>query len=474
MNQEKKFLALAEQPVGRLLMQYAIPAITAMIASSLYNIVDGIFIGQAMGENAISGLALTSPLMNLTAAFGSMVGVGGSTIMSVRLGQKDYQTARLILGNIVMMNIVLGLSLGVTLIFFLNPILRFFGASDATLPFSHEYMLILLSFNAVTHMYFGLNAMLRSTNRPRTAMYATFTTVFINTLLDALFILVFRWGIAGAAWATAISQAIVLLWQIRNFRRKDDIIRLERSIFKPSGRIMREAITIGLPQFLINACACLVSICFTRAMSTYGGDVAVGAYGIIGRLHLLVVFIVIGINQALQPIAGYNYGAQLYTRLVNVLKYAIIAATAVSTCGFLLGTFLAGEFVSLFAADAPEMVKTATHGLRISVLIFPFIGMQIVSGSFFQSIGYPGKSIFLSLTRQLIFLLPGLYILPHLFSDPLEGVWYSMPISDAAATLLSAYVLTAEVRRLRRATDGTPLKFQQDPVTRICRTQESS
>ncbi len=458
MKQEKKLLALAEQPVGRLLMQYAIPAITAMIASSLYNIVDGIFIGQGVGENAIAGLALTAPLMNLTAAFGAMVGVGGSTIMSVRLGQKDYQTARLILGNVMMMNVVLGLMLGAVLIFFLNPILRFFGASDATLPFSHEYMLILLSFNAVTHLYFGLNAMLRSTNRPRTAMYATFATVFINTLLDALFILVFHWGIAGAAWATAISQAIVLLWQLVLFRRKDDIIRLERSIFKPSRHIMREAITIGLPQFLINACACLVSISFTRAMSTYGGDVAVGAYGIIGRLHMLVVFIVIGINQALQPIAGYNYGAQLYTRLVNVLKYAIIAATVVSTCGFLLGTFLAEEFVSLFAADAPEMVQTATHGLHISVLLFPLIGMQIVSGSFFQSIGYPAKSIFLSLTRQLIFLLPGLYILPHLFADPLEGVWYSMPISDAAATLLSAYLLIAEVRRLRRATDGTPLK----------------
>lgn len=458
MKQEKNLLALAEQPVGRLLMQYAIPAITAMIASSLYNIVDGIFIGQGVGEHAIAGLALTAPLMNLTSAFGAMVGVGGATIMSVRLGQKDYKTARLILGNVVMLNIVFGIALGILLLLLLDPILRFFGASAVTLPHSLEYMQILLLFNAVTHLYFGLNAMLRATNRPRTAMYATFATVFVNTILDAIFILVFKWGIAGAAWATAISQAIVLVWQYHLFRRKDDIIRLERSIFHPSRRIMAEAITIGLPQFLINACACLVSISFTRSMATYGGDVAVGAYGIIGRLHMLVVFIVVGINQALQPIAGYNYGAQLYTRLINVLKYAVLAATAVSTCGFLLGTFLAREFVSLFAADAPEMVRTATHGLRVSVMLFPFIGMQIVSGSFFQSIGYPAKSIFLSLTRQLIFLLPGLYILPHLFADPVEGVWYSMPISDAGATLLSACLLIREVRKLRQVPDGTPLK----------------
>lgn len=450
MKQEKDFLVLAEKPVGHLLLQYAIPAITAMVASSLYNMVDGIFIGQGVGENAISGLALTAPIMNLTAAVGAMIGVGGSTVMSVRLGQQDYRTARKILGNVVILNLALGFVLALALIATLNPVLRFFGASEATLPYAHEYMFILLAFNPVTHLYFGLNAMLRSTNRPKCAMYATFATVGINTVLDALFILVFKWGIAGAAWATAISQAIVLVWQCRLFRQKDHIIRLERSIFVPSARIMTEATTIGLPQFLVNACACLVSICFTRSMTNYGGDTAVGAYGIIGRLAMLVVFVVIGINQALQPIAGYNYGAQRYDRLIKVLNYAVIAATVVSTTGFVLGTFFAEPFVRLFAANAEEMVQTAAHGLRISVLFFPFIGMQIVSGAFFQSIGYPAKSIFLSLTRQLIFLLPCLFLLPHIFSDPLEGVWYSMPVSDAAATILSAWLLVREVKKLKK------------------------
>lgn len=450
MKKEKDFLALAEQPVGRLLMQYAIPAITAMVASSLYNIADGIFIGQGVGGDAISGLALTAPLMNLTAAVGAMIGVGGSTIMSVRLGQQDYATARKILGNVVLLNLTLGILLGAILIATLAPVLQFFGASDATLPYAHEYMLILLAFNPITHLYFGLNAMLRATNRPKSAMYATFYTVGLNIVLDALFILVFKWGIAGAAWATATSQAIVLVWQYHLFRHKGDVIRLERSIMRPSARIMREATIIGLPQFLINACACLVSINFTRAMTTYGGDTAVGAYGIVGRLAMLVVFIVIGINQALQPIAGYNYGAQRYDRLIQVLKYAVAAATAVSTTGFVLGTFFAEPLVRLFANDAEAMVQTATHGLRISVMFFPFIGMQIVSGSFFQSIGYPAKSIFLSLTRQLIFLLPGLYLLPLIFSDPLEGVWYSMPVSDAAAAIVSAWLLASEVNKLKK------------------------
>ena len=449
MSQEQKFLELGERPVGQLLLSYAIPAITAMIASSLYNIVDGIFIGQGVGQNAIAGLALTNPLMNLTAAFGAMVGVGGATLMSVKLGQKDYTKARKILGNVILMNVGLGIILGLALLLFLNPILRFFGASEATLPFANEYMAILLVFNAVPHVYLGLNAQLRSTNRPRLAMYATFGTVIINCILDPLFIFGFHWGIAGAAWATVIAQACLLVWEWQLFRKPGDLIRIEREIFHPDLKIMREAIVIGLPQFLVNSCACLVSIFFTRAMATYGGDIAVGAYGIDGRLAMLTVFVVIGINQALQPIAGYNYGAQKFDRLIGVLKYAVIAATVVTTIGFLLGMFCAEPFVRLFASDSPEMVQVGAHGMRIMVLVFPFIGMQIVSGAFFQSIGYPGKSIFLSLTRQMIFLLPCVILLPRFFANPLEGVWYAMPISDLAATILSAWLLIAEVQKLR-------------------------
>lgn len=359
MDQTEKFNVLGEKPVGKLLMQYAIPAIVAMTASSIYNIIDGIFIGQGVGKEAIMGLALTAPVMSLTAAFGAMVGVGAATLMSVRLGQKDYTTAKKILGNVLIMNIVMGVTLGFVLQLCLTPILRFFGASDATLPFAHDFMTIILAGNVVTHLYLGLNALLRSTNRPMKAMYATFGTVGLNCIFAPIFIFVLGWGIRGAATATVLAQFCMLLWQLKLFSSNNDLIRLSRDIFHPDTRIMRESLVIGLPPFLINLCACMVTIFITRSMTQYGGDVAVGAYGISNRLILFVVMIVIGLNQGMQPIAGYNYGAQKYDRLIGVVKRAMLVATVFTTCGFLIGQFGAETFATLFAKDAPELIAAA-------------------------------------------------------------------------------------------------------------------
>lgn len=456
MEQTEKFNELGEKPVGRLLMNYAIPAIVAMTASSVYNIVDGIFIGQGVGKEAIMGLALTGPVMSLTAAFGAMVGVGASTLMSVRLGQKDYKTAQHILGNVVIMNVIMGLALGLTLQVFLTPILRFFGASDATLPHAHAFMTVILSGNVVTHLYLGLNALLRSTNRPMKAMYATFGTVGLNCVFAPLFIFVFGWGIRGAAAATVLAQSCMLVWQLRLFSNRNDFIHFRRDTMHLQRRIVGESLLIGLPPFLINLCACLVAVIVTRSMTQYGGDVAVGAFGISNRLVLFVVMVVIGLNQGMQPIAGYNYGARKYDRLISVLKKAIFFATIITTTGFLVGTFFARPCVTLFAKDAPELIDEAARGLRLVVTLFPVIGMQIVSTAFFQSIGMPGKSIFLSLTRQLLFLLPALLILPHLFEDKVMGVWCAMPLSDAVAALVAAVMLTTQVRKFRRQSAGIP------------------
>lgn len=450
MDQTEKFNVLGEKPVGKLLMQYAIPAIVAMTASSIYNIIDGIFIGQGVGKEAIMGLALTAPVMSLTAAFGAMVGVGAATLMSVRLGQKDYATAKKILGNVLIMNIVMGVTLGFVLQLCLTPILRFFGASDATLPFAHDFMTIILAGNVVTHLYLGLNALLRSTNRPMKAMYATFGTVGLNCIFAPIFIFVLGWGIRGAATATVLAQFCMLLWQLKLFSSKSDLIRLSRDIFHPDTRIMRESLVIGLPPFLINLCACMVTIFITRSMTQYGGDVAVGAYGISNRLILFVVMIVIGLNQGMQPIAGYNYGAQKYDRLIGVVKRAMLVATVFTTCGFFIGQFGAETFATLFAKDAPELIAAATKGLHVATLFFPIIGMQIVSTAFFQSIGMPGKSIFLSLTRQLIFLLPAILILPHVFNDKVLGVWTALPTADCASCVVSAIMMVVQLRKFRR------------------------
>lgn len=452
MEQSKtnQFNVLAEKPVGSLLMQYAIPAIVAMAASSVYNIIDGIFIGQGVGAEAIMGLALTGPLMSLTAAFGAMVGVGAATLMSVKLGQKDYGTAQKILGNVVIMNLTLGIVLGLLLLVFINPILRFFGASDVTLPYARNFMSIILVGNVVTHMYLGLNALLRSTNRPQKAMCATIGTVVLNCILAPIFIFVLGWGIRGAATATIMAQMIMLTWQLRLFSNKDELIHLNRSIIKLDVKIVKESLLVGLPQFLINLCACLVAAMMTRSLTTYGGDMAVGAFGICNRFILFIVMVVIGLNQGMQPIAGYNFGARRYDRVLGVLNKALIFGSVITLTGFVIGVFFPTPFVSVFAKDSPELIKMSAHALSCMVMMFPIVGIQIVSTAFFQSIGYAPKSIFLSLTRQLIFLVPAIFILPHLYADPLEGLWHAAPVADGLASVLAITLLVLQVKKFKK------------------------
>ena len=465
MEQSKtnQFNVLAEKPVGSLLMQYAIPAIVAMAASSVYNIIDGIFIGQGVGAEAIMGLALTGPLMSLTAAFGAMVGVGAATLMSVKLGQKDYGTAQKILGNVVIMNLTLGIVLGLLLLVFINPILRFFGASDVTLPYARNFMSIILVGNVVTHMYLGLNALLRSTNRPQKAMCATIGTVVLNCILAPIFIFVLGWGIRGAATATIMAQMIMLTWQLRLFSNKDELIHLNRSIIKLDVKIVKESLLVGLPQFLINLCACLVAAMMTRSLTTYGGDMAVGAFGICNRFILFIVMVVIGLNQGMQPIAGYNFGARRYDRVLGVLNKALIFGSIITLTGFVIGVFFPTPFVSVFAKDSPQLIKLSAHALSCMVMMFPIVGIQIVSTAFFQSIGYAPKSIFLSLTRQLIFLGPAIFILPHLYADPLEGLWHAAPVADGLASVLAITLLVLQVKKFKKQMQA-PVENMHTPL----------
>lgn len=465
MEQSKtnQFNVLAEKPVGSLLMQYAIPAIVAMAASSVYNIIDGIFIGQGVGAEAIMGLALTGPLMSLTAAFGAMVGAGAATLMSVKLGQKDYGTAQKILGNVVIMNLTLGIVLGLLLLVFINPILRFFGASDVTLPYARNFMSIILVGNVVTHMYLGLNALLRSTNRPQKAMCATIGTVVLNCILAPIFIFVLGWGIRGAATATIMAQMIMLTWQLRLFSNKDELIHLNRSIIKLDVKIVKESLLVGLPQFLINLCACLVAAMMTRSLTTYGGDMAVGAFGICNRFILFIVMVVIGLNQGMQPIAGYNFGARRYDRVLGVLSKALIFGSVITLTGFVIGVFFPTPFVSVFAKDSPQLIKLSAHALSCMVMMFPIVGIQIVSTAFFQSIGYAPKSIFLSLTRQLIFLVPAIFILPHLYADPLEGLWHAAPVADGLASVLAITLLVLQVKKFKKQMQA-PVENMHTPL----------
>ena len=437
MTAQKTPTALGTESIGKLLMQYAVPAIIAMTASSLYNMVDSIFIGHGVGTMALSALALTFPLMNLGAAFGALVGVGAATLISVKLGQKDYDTAQRVLGNVFVLNILLGLAFTVIVFPFLNPILYFFGGSDETVEYARQFMEIILLGNVVTHLYLGLNAVLRASGHPKQAMYATIATVAINTILAPIFIFMFDWGIRGAAIATVSAQVIALLWQLKQFNNANELLHFRRGIFRLKRKIVFDSLAIGMSPFLMNLAACLIVILINQGLKKYGGDLAIGAFGI-----------VMGLNQGMQPIAGYNFGAKLYDRVNKVLKLTIIYATCVTTFGFLVGMLAPNLVVGIFTSDA-ELTELSATGLRITVMFFPIIGFQMVTSNFFQSIGMAGKAIFLSLTRQMLILLPCLLILPHFFG--VAGVWYSMPVSDLLASLIALVMLVYQFRKFKTA-----------------------
>lgn len=448
---------LGTKPIGALLMQYAVPAIIAMTASSLYNMVDSVFIGQGVGAMAIAGLAITFPLMNLSAAFGAMVGVGTATMISVRLGQKNREEAQHFFGNSMTLNILMGVLFMAVILTFLDPILRFFGASEQTLPYAREYMEWILYGNVFTHLYFGLNAVLRSAGHPRTAMYATILTVLLNIALDPLFIYGLGLGIRGAAIATIISQCVSLCWQIWIFSRPTEVVFIRRDTWALHSRIVGGILSIGLSPFLMNACSCLVILLINRGMVAYGGDLAVGAYGIDNRILFFFAMIVMGFNQGMQPIAGYNYGARLNNRVREVLFKTIGYATVVMTVGFIVCELFAEQIVQAFTTDK-ELIQMAAHGMRIDVALFPVIGFQMVTGNFFQSIGQAGKSIYLSLTRQLIFLVPALLLLPSLMPilglPKLDGIWLSLPVSDGLASLNAAVLLWLQIRKFKQADEN--------------------
>ena len=447
MDNKEATLELGTKPIGKLLAQYAMPAMIAMTAASLYNIIDRVFIGQVVGPLAISGLAITFPFINLGAAFGAAVGIGASTAISVKLGQRDYATAQNILGNTVTLNLIVGISFSIVCLLFLDPILRFFGASDATIPYARSFMEVILAGNVISHMYFGMNALLRAASKPRQAMMATIFTVFMNIVLDIIFIWWWHWGIRGAAFATVISQALALCWQMKQFADQKALLHLKRGIYRLKKHLVENIISIGISPFLMNTCACIVVIFINNQLVRYGGDLAVGAYGIANSIAMIFIMFVIGLNQGMQPIAGYNYGAQQTDRLMRVLKYAIIAATCIMVTAWLIA-HLAPYYCARMFTTSPELIEQAIKALKINMIMYPIIGYQMVVTNFFQCIGKVKISIFLSLSRQLLFLIPLLLILPQFFG--LNGVWASLPVSDITAAITAAIIMTIYMRRIRR------------------------
>ncbi|MCM1067110.1 MAG: MATE family efflux transporter [Muribaculaceae bacterium] len=447
---------LGTLPIGKLLLQYSLPAIIASLATSLYNIIDSIFIGRGVGAMAITGLAITFPLMNLVVAFCVLVAVGGATISSIFLGQKAPGKASQVVGNVLVFCLIHALVIMSFGIIFLDDILYFFGATDETLSYAHEFMLIILLGTPVSYVFLGLNNLMRATGYPRKAMVSALLSVAVNVVVAPVLIFGLDWGIRGAAAATMCGQASAFVWVLYHFCSKKSYIRFTRAGFRLSWSLMRKVYAIGLSPFLMNCCACLVVVFINKALldsAGADGNLAVGAYGIINRTSMFFVMIIFGITQGMQPILGYNYGAANWPRVKGTLMRGIWIATGVAVVGWLLTELLPDTISHMFTTDS-GMVTIARDGFRIFFIFYPLVGAQIVIQNYFQSIGKPKLSIFLSLTRQLIFLLPLLWLLPPRLG--VDGVWVSMCTSDFIAFVLA--LITALVMNRRLAQHLTQLK----------------
>ncbi|MDE6540381.1 MAG: MATE family efflux transporter [Muribaculaceae bacterium] len=442
--------ALGTSPIGKLLLQYSLPAIIASVVTSLYNIVDSIFIGRGVGAMAIAGLAITFPLMNLVIGFCTLVAVGGATISSIFLGQKNLERATDTVNNVILLCIVHSVVFGGLTLLFLDPVLRLFGATEETLPYAREFMRVILFGTPISYLFIGLNNLMRATGYPRKAMVSALLSVAVNVALAPVFIFKLGWGIAGAAGATIIGQTAALIWVLAHFFSKSSYVRISarERWFVPS--LVKRIYGIGLSPFLMNCTACLVVVFLNKSLLDCAGEMgntAVGAYGIINRTTMFFVMVVFGVTQGMQPILGYNVGAGLRARVKSTLKRGMLAGFCISAVGWFVTECFPDTISALFTTDT-AMIDIARQGFRVYFICYPVVGVQIVIQNYFQSIGKPKISIFLSLTRQLIYLLPLLWILPRFWN--IDGVWASMAGSDVLAFVTAIVTLYFYNRRENR------------------------
>ena len=451
MNQ-KQITELGTASIRSLLLKYAMPGVIAMTAMSLYNMVDSIFIGHGVGALALSGLTVAKPFMDICAAFGTLVGVGASSLVAIKLGEKDYRSANDILANVIILNVLLGAIIMAVGLFWLDPILYAFGASEATIVYAREYMEIILLGNILTHIYYGLNSMLRSVGHPRISMYATILAVSLNVILDPIFIFVLDMGVRGAALATILSQLVSVIVELIIFLNPKEVIHFHRGIWRLRRDITMRALGIGTAPFLMHMAACFVVIVLNNQLLRYGGDMEIATFGITNRFIFFFVMIVMGIQQGMQPIVGYNYGAQLYQRMLRAFKLAVYCATCVMTSLFLFGEIWPEGFIRLFTHDEALIAQSITPA-RIMLAVMFAIGFPMITGNFYTSIGMAPKAIFLSLTRQVLFLIPLIIGLPLLFESlgiaPIWGVWWSWPISDSLSVITAMIVFNRDMRKFK-------------------------
>jgi putative MATE family efflux protein len=445
---EERSRQLGEESVGKLLLKFSIPAITGMLVNGLYNIVDRIFVGNGVGALAISGIVIAFPIMAIIMAFGMLVGLGAASLISIRLGENRKDDAEKILGNTLVLAVILSLLLTIIGLVFLEPLLLMFGATGEVLTYARQYTIIILIGTLFQNISFSMNHSIRASGNPKMAMYTMLIGAVLNTILNPIFIFLLHFGIRGSALATIISQAVSATWVLYFFFRGNSTLKIKRKNLRLQKDIVLGIFSIGMSPFAMQFAASIITILLNSSLLKYGGNIAIAAMGVINSLTLLILMPIFGINQGSQPIIGFNYGAKQFDRVKEALKLAIIGASIISIFGFIIIQLFPRPLISLFGKGDLELINIGSHGMRIYLSMLPIIGFQIVSSNYFQAVGKPRHSMFLSLSRQVIVLIPLLLLLPPIFN--LNGVWMAGPSSDFLASSLTAVFIFREMRHLGR------------------------
>lgn len=437
---------LGEEKIFSLLLKFSIPAIIGMLVNALYNVVDRIFIGNGVGSLGIAATTIAFPIMLIIIAFGMLIGIGATSLISIRLGEQKKEEAEVIMGNGIVLLVGVSLLISFLGLIFISPLLKTFGASEAVLPYAKEYVSIILFGTVFQCVSFGINGFIRAEGNPRTAMTTMLIGAVLNIILDPIFIFVFNWGIAGAAYATVLAQVISSIWMLHYFVSGKSLLKLYLKNFKLQPVIVASIFTIGSAPFAMQMAACLLSVILNNSLSFYGGDVAISGMGVIHSVITLILMPIFGINQGVQPIIGFNYGAQKFDRVKEALKLAMIAATVIVSLGFLATQLLPEQIISLFNKEDKELIEFGTHALSIFLIFLPIIGFQVVGANYFQAVGKPKQAMFLSLSRQVLIFIPALLILPRFFS--LNGVLIAGPTADLISSFITGIWLLREFKIL--------------------------
>lgn len=437
--------SLGEEKISRLLWKFSLPAITGMVVNAFYNVIDSIFVGRGVGEIGLAAVTIAFPVMIVLMGLGMLVGVGAASVISLRIGERKEQEAEKILGNAFTLSLIFSITFTSGVLLFLDPILILLGAEPAVLPYARDFTKVIVLGSVFMYVGFGLNNIVRAEGNPKMAMSTTLISAGLNIMLNPLFIFTLNLGISGSALATVVSQGVSAVWIFSYFLRGKSRLKLRKGNFVLDKKIVFSIFKIGMSPFLMQIASSMTTVLFNFTLLRYSGELAVASIGIINRMGMLMLMPIFGLSQGLQPIIGYNYGARNYSRVIKALKMAIYAATLFSTLGFVVIQIFDKEIIMLFN-DNPELVLLGSEAMRINLCMLPVIGFQIIGANYFQAVGKAGYAIVLSMSRQLILLIPLLLLLPMILG--LNGVWLASPISDFSAALLTGLFLFWELRKL--------------------------